>query len=170
MRDHPKKKGARDSDARVGGFLGGLTDLIEKLGELAETGRELRESGAVGDDRLKAVYGLRVKLGSGGGAVGVEPFGNVKIDRKSRRPIVQEVREPMFDVIEERGHVVVVAEMPGVTAKDVSVSVDDDVMSITAERNEKKYRKEVLLPKPVSTKDIKISSNNGIVEIRCRLA
>ncbi len=169
MRDNVKKRGARGHDASVSGFLSGLTDLLEKLGDLAETGRELHKSGEFGDDKLKAVYGLRVKLGSGGEAVEVEPFGNVKLDKKSRRPIVQEVREPLVDVIEESDHILVVAEMPGVTAGDVSVLVDHDVMSIEAAHKEKKYRKEVLLPKPVSSEDLTISCNNGIVEIRCRL-
>ena len=43
--------------------------MIEKLGEMAEAGRELHRSGELGDDKLKAVYGLRVKFGSGGEAV-----------------------------------------------------------------------------------------------------
>ncbi len=169
MRGNAKRRAARSDDAPASGFLSGLTDLLEKLSDLAETGRELHKSGEFGDDKLKAVYGLRVKFGSSGNAVDVEPFGNVKIDKKLRRPIVQEVREPLVDVIEESDHVLVVAEMPGVSAGDVSVSVDHDVMTIEAVHKEKKYRKEVLLPKPVSGEGIALSCNNGIVEIKCRL-
>jgi len=169
MRNNAKKRGARGDNAPVGGFLGGLTDLIEKLGDLAETGRELRQSGAVGDDKLKAVYGLKIKLGAGGDAVDVEPFGNVRVDKKLRRPVVQEVREPLVDVIEESDHLLVVAEMPGVTVGDVAVSVDHDVMSIEAAHKHQKYRKEVLLPKPVSSAGLTVACNNGIVEIKCRL-
>ncbi len=122
----------RDRISPATGFVKGLTDLVEKLGELAETGRELRRGGEFGspEDKLKAVYGLRVKLGLGGEAVEVEPFGDLKFDKKSKHPVVQEVREPLVDVIEERDRILVVAETPGVTAQDVSFTIDGDVMSI----------------------------------------
>lgn len=153
------------------GFVRGLTELVEKLSQLAETGRELHKAGEINgpEDKARAVYGLRVKLGLGGDAVDVEPFGNLKFDKRSKHPVVQEVREPLVDVFEEANRILVISEMPGVTKDDVSVSIDDDVMSIKAERKEKKYRKEVLLPKPVSRDLISISCNNGIVQIECRL-
>jgi len=167
-----RRAGGERREALPGnGFIKGLTDLVEKLGQLAETGRELRRAGEISgpEDKARAVYGLRVKLGLGGDAVDIEPFGNLKFDKRSRHPVVQEVREPLVDVLEEPNRILVISEMPGVTKDDVSVSIDDDVMSIKAERKEKKYRKEVLLPKPVSREPISISCNNGIVQIECRL-
>jgi HSP20 family protein len=167
------RKAARDSHTAGGsapGFVKGLSDLIEKLGELAETGREMRREGTLSqDDKLKGVYGFRMKVGLGGDAVDIEPFGNVKLDKKSRHAVVHEVREPLFDVIEEKNRILVIAEMPGVTAADISVSVDGDVMNVEASRRDKKYRKEILLPKPVAPDAIKIACNNGIVEISCLL-
>ncbi len=152
------------------GFVKGLSDLIEKLGDLAETGREMRREGTVSrDDKLKGVYGFRMKVGLGGDAVDIEPFGNVKLDKKSRHAVVHEVREPLFDVIEEKNRILVIAEMPGVAADDISVSVDGDLMNVEASRRDKKYRKEILLPKPVAPSGIKIVCNNGIVEISCPL-
>lgn len=153
------------------GFVKGLTELVEKLGELAESGRELRRSGEFSspDDQLKGVYGLRVRLGVGGEAVDVEPFGDLKFDRKSRHPVVEEVREPLADVIEEPGRIMIVAEMPGVTTQDVSFKIDDDVMSLEAAGKGRKYRKEILLPRPVSAKNVTVSCNNGIVQLECRL-
>jgi HSP20 family protein len=166
-----RRPGDRDRTAPATGFIKGLTELVEKLGELAETGRELRRGGEFNgpDDKLKAVYGLRVKLGVGGEAVDVEPFGDLKFDRKSRHPVVEEVREPLVDVIEEASRVLIVAEMPGITAQDVSLTIDDDLMSIEAARKGRKYRKEVLLPRPVAKKNVSVSCNNGIVQIECRL-
>ena len=172
MEEKGKKRGVERHQATPGGgFIKGLTDLVEKLGELAETGRELRKTGELSspDGKTKAVYGLRVNLGLGGDAVDVEPFGNIKFDKKSRHPVIQAVREPLVNVIEEPNRIVMVAEMPGITAKDVVFSIDGDVMSIEAERKGKKYRKEVLLPKPVSGKNASISCNNGIVQIECPL-
>lgn len=168
-----KRRIARDSTT-VGesgsGFVKGLSDLIEKLGELAETGREMRREGTLShDDKLKGVYGFRMKVGHGGDAVDIEPFGNVKLDKRSRHAVVHEVREPLFDIIEEKDRILVIAEMPGITADDISVSVDGDVMNVDASRRDCKYHKEILLPKPVAPSAIKVVCNNGIVEISCRL-
>jgi len=165
-----KRKSMPDNGGSGSGFVKGLSDLIEKLGELAETGREMRREGVLSqDDLLKGVYGFRMKVGRGGDAVDIEPFGNVKLDKKSRHAVVHEVREPLFDVIEEKDRILVTAEMPGITADDISVSVDGDVMNVEASRRDKKYRKEILLPKPVVRSRIKVVCNNGIVEISCPL-
>ena len=120
-----KGTSVRAGDESGSGFVKGLSDLIEKLSELAETGREMRREGTLSqDDKVKGVYGFRMKVGLGGDAVDIEPFGNVKVDKKSRHAVVHEVREPLFDVIEEKDRIVVIAEMPGITASDISVAVD----------------------------------------------
>ena len=166
-----KRKAVHDAVGETGsGFVKGLSDLIEKLGELAETGREMRREGVLSqDDKLKGVYGFRMKVGLGGDAVDIEPFGNVKLDKKSRHAVVHEVREPLFDVIEEKDRILVIAEMPGITTDDISVSVEGDVMNVEASHRDRKYRKEILLPKPVVRSRIKVVCNNGIVEISCPL-
>jgi len=166
-----KRKAVHDAVGETGsGFVKGLSDLIEKLGDLAETGREMRREGVLRqDDKLKGVYGFRMKVGLGGDAVDIEPFGNVKIDKKSRHAVVHEVREPLFDVIEEKDRILVIAEMPGITTDDISVSVEGDVMNVEAAHRDRKYSKEILLPKLVLRSGIKVACNNGIVEISCPL-
>jgi HSP20 family protein len=81
--------------------------------------------------------------------------------------VVQEIREPVVDIFEEEGHVLVVAEMPGICVEDVQIAVQDDLLTITAERGDKKYRKEVLLPASLAREKMQISCNNGVVEIKC---
>ena len=43
----------------------------------------------------------------------------------------------------------------------------DDVLTISAERGDKKYRKEVLLPCCVSEEKMQVTCNNGVLEIKC---
>jgi HSP20 family protein len=154
----------------LGGFLGGLTNLIEKLGELAETGKELHELKSFGNEGgIHGVYGFTIRSGLGGdreGGVKVEPFGNVRKDEQTGRATVREVMEPPVDVFEESDHVLVVAEMPGVGAEDVRVELADDILTITAERGPKKYRKEVLLPASFSAEAMTQTCRNGILEVR----
>ena len=158
-------------DVALGGILKGLGGLVEKLGELAEAGGELSKSGEIqglGPDRAaKGVYGFTVKVGLGGEGVKVEPFGNIRRDEESGRPVVQEVTEPAVDVFEESDHTLVVAEMPGIGAEAVHLEVTDDLLTITAARGKKKYRKEVLLPGSFPREKMRVSCTNGVLEIRC---
>lgn len=154
----------------LGGFLGGLTNLIEKLGELAETGKELHELKEFGEEGgIQGVYGFTIRSASGGersGGVKVEPFGNVRKDERTGRATVREVIEPAVDVFEESDHVLVVAEMPGVGPDDLRLELKDDILTIAAEKGPKRYRKEVLLPSPFEDEAMSITCRNGILEIK----
>lgn len=152
-------------------ILRGLGGLLEKLGELAESGRELSKTveirGPGSGKEVRGIYGFTVKVGIGGEGVKVEPFGNIRRDEKSGRSVVQEVREPVVDVFEEPDHVLVVAETPGMGADDVHLEVEGDLLTITAEKGDKKYRKEVLLPGSFPREKMQVSCPHGILEIRC---
>jgi HSP20 family protein len=166
-------KGGRTHDSGSAGFLGGLAEVLDKLSELAETGRTLSRGGefssaAESGKEFKGMYGFNVRVGLGSEEPKVEPFGNIKIDRSAREGVVvAPVREPAVDVMEEADHVLIVAEMPGVGTEDVRLEVHDDVVTLTAEAGDKKYRKEVLLPKACPRAKMTLTCNNGIVRIRC---
>ena len=65
------------------------------------------------------------------------------------------------------GHLLIVAEMPGIGSDDVTLEIKDDVLTIRAERGEKKYGKEVLLPRSYPREKMEFSCNNGMLEIKC---
>ena len=153
----------------LGGILKGLGDLVEKLGDVAKTGEQLSQTGEIHgpSKELKGIYGFTFKVGLGDDRPRVEPFGNLRQDRKSGHTVVQEVREPVVDIFEEEGHVLVLAEMPGVSVEDVKITVEDDLLTISAQRGDKKYRKEVLLPASCAREKMQVTCNNGVVEIKC---
>jgi len=154
----------------LGGFLGGLTNLIEKLGDLAEKGKGLHDLKEFGDEGgIKGVYGFTIRTRVGGdrsGGVKVEPFGNLRKDERTGKATVQEVIEPLVDVFEESDHVLVVAELPGVSPGDVEVELKDDILIINAHGNMKKYRKEVLLPESFSDHQMSRQCRNGVLEVK----
>jgi len=154
----------------LGGLLGGLGTMLEKLGELAEKGKELRESGEITSPggKVRGVYGFNIRVGLGDekDALTVEPFGNVRKDERTGKAVVHEVREPMVDLFEEEGHVLVVAEMPGIAEEDVHLEVRDDILTIAAEKGDQKYRKEVLLPAAFPPDKMSHSCRNGVLEVR----
>ncbi|MFT5560501.1 MAG: HSP20 family protein [Litorivivens sp.] len=153
--------------------LGGLGGLIDQLGKLAEeshkAGGITTKSGEfdVGSDKgLRGVYGFSVKTGLGEQGVKVEPFGNIRKDGRSGLVEVQEIREPMIDLFDEPTHILIVAEVPGITQEDVRLEVHDDILTLAAEREEKKYHKEMLLPVSFSADQMSFTCRGGIVEIR----
>ena len=83
---------------------------------------------------------------------------------------MQEINEPVVDLFEEDGATTLVAEMPGVGAEDIQLDVRDDVLTLTACKGEKKYRKELLLRHLITKERIQVTCNNGIVTIRCEKA
>jgi HSP20 family protein len=166
---HDEKTSEGGFELGLGGILKGLGDLVEKLGDLAKTGEQLSRTGEIHGPgkEVKGIYGFTIKSGLGDNRPRIEPFGNIRKDRESGHTVVQEVREPVVDIFEEEDHVLVLAEMPGVSAEDVKVTVEEDVLTITAARGDKKYRKEVLLPAGTTKEKTHITCNNGVVEIRC---
>jgi HSP20 family protein len=160
-----------DFGVALGGIFKGLAGLVGKLGELVEKGGEFSESGEIrgeGTDKgIKGVYGFSVKTGLGGRGIKIEPFGNIRKSEKTGEATVHEIREPLVDVFEEEDHVLVVAEMAGIGPEDVRIDVKDDILVLQAERGDKKFHKEILLPGSFEREKMTICCNNGIVEIKC---
>lgn len=171
-RPSPTQRPDGDPTQAAQGFLGGLTNLVTALSALAEKGQQLqREHGTTTRDGkdVKFHYGISVRTMNGGRDLKVEPFGNtapspVDVSAGTRQASVQEVREPMTDVFEEGDVVLVVAEMPGVSERDVELTLEDDILTIRAAGSGKKYAKEVLLPAPCRSPQVRCA--NGVVEIR----
>ncbi|MBI3000155.1 MAG: Hsp20/alpha crystallin family protein [Deltaproteobacteria bacterium] len=161
-----KDKKSIKSEEGVGGIFrtfGSFLDLLSDMVEKGET--EIRREGELGGRKgMKAVYGFSVRLG-GEGTPRVEPFGNMRRE-KEKGPVVEAVREPIVDVFDEKDAVVVVAELPGINEKDITVGLRDDILTIAAETGEQKYYKEVLLEVPITPEGLARSYRNGILEIR----
>lgn len=170
---HKPDRGKGEGTEEPRGLFGGLSQLIEQLGELADKGRELREvvEFQSGGKTFQGVYGFNIKAAvdpNKGREFKVEPFGNVRRDPETGQAVVHEVIEPMVDVFEEADRVQVVAEMPGVGEGDIHLELRDDLLAIEAARGPKKYRKEVLLPASFTPDQMSHSAHNGILEITLR--
>jgi HSP20 family protein len=88
---------------------------------------------------------------------------------KGKQPVevpVREIREPHIDILEEAGFTLILAELPGITKKDIKLALKDDLLTIAAARGGRRYYQEVLLPGSHSREPVKFSCNNGILAIR----
>jgi len=149
-----------------GGLFQGIGNLIDLVSRIEEEGKgEVKREGEFTSPsgRVKAVYGLSVKTGPGGKPT-VEPFGNVR--KSSKGPVVEEERQPLVDVFDEKDHVLVIIELPGVEEEHISTKVKGDILTLSAANGDRKYYTEVVLPEDVDTGTLKSKYKNGVLEIR----
>ena len=172
-----KEDGGLNIDFGTGKLsLGGLFDGIGKLVELAEkleaAKGEIRKEGEINfgglkkDGKpLKGVFGFSIKTATGGKQT-VEPFGNIK--KTPAGPVVEEEREPLTDVFNEKKEIVIMAEMPGVSKNDIKIDLKGDILEISAKNESRNYRKEILLPAKGKSENMTSGYNNGVLEIRIK--
>jgi len=110
------------------------------------------------------VYGYSVTIGPDGKPV-VREFGNVRSGEGTPWKQIQGKREPLVDVVSSGKEVRVIAEMPGVNREDINVTVNEKSLTISVDREDRSYYKELDLPGIVDPKGAKSTYNNGILEV-----
>jgi HSP20 family protein len=153
----------------LGGLFKGIEKLIDLAAELKEAGGEIKRVGEIDFGRLKkgmkGVYGFSIKTAVGGEPI-VETFGNIK--KTPEGPVVEEEREPLTDVFDEKDEVLVIAEIPGVHEEGITIDLKGDILEILATGKNRKYHKEVLLPVQVKKETLSYTYKNGILEVRIK--
>jgi HSP20 family protein len=149
----------------LGGIFEGIGNLIDLASKLSEEAGEIKKTGEIKGlgGRARGVYGFSVRTLAGEKPV-VETFGNIK--RGKEGPVIEEVREPIVDVLEEKDSIRVIAELAGVSKEDIKIKINEDILNLSAERGERKYAKEVLLPFSVKEDPVEFSFKNGILELK----
>ncbi|MFQ5874321.1 MAG: Hsp20/alpha crystallin family protein [Dehalococcoidia bacterium] len=170
-REEEEEESEAPLESGLGAIFGGLDTIMGSVRELTDmasrtaadatkmAGREGRMSGQLGTTGL---FGFSIGHLSTGEPK-VEPFGNIR--QTERGLVVDEVREPIIDLFEDAGHLLVVAELPGVAEQDISYKVEGDVLTISTS-GDRKYTKEVSLPSSVDGTGIEATYNNGILQLK----
>ncbi|MDA3817417.1 MAG: Hsp20/alpha crystallin family protein [Prolixibacteraceae bacterium] len=167
--DNKEKKDEADFNIfGLGGMFKGIEKLVDLAGKLEENGK-MTEEGEINLDHLrkgmKGVYGFTINT-AGGGSPKVETFGNIK--KTPEGPKVDEEREPITDIFDEKDEIVVIAEMPGIEENDIKIDLKEDILEILADSKHRNYRKELLLPVKGKMANLKQKFTNGILEIRIK--
>ncbi|MCG2725122.1 MAG: Hsp20/alpha crystallin family protein [Elusimicrobia bacterium] len=168
-KEKKKKEEEIGFDFGIGGLFKGIGQLIDLASKLEDAGGEIKKEGEIDLSHLKkgmkGVFGFSVKNMAGGKAV-VEPFGNIK--KTPKGPIVEEEREPITDIFDEKEEIRVYAEMPGVNEADIKLDLKGDILDIRAGTSDRKYHKEILLPAKVTAEVPIPSYKNGVLEVRLK--
>lgn len=153
----------------LGGLFKGIEKLVDLAADLKEAGGEIKKEGEIDlshlKEGMKGVFGFSIKTAVGGRPI-VEPFGNIK--KTPKGPKVEEEREPITDVFDEKEEVRVYAEMPGVNEVDIKLGLKEDILDISAQSGDRKYHKEVLLPVQVKKEGLSYTYKNGVLEVRIK--
>lgn len=139
--------------------LGGIVRALEKSSpefrkRIAETDAEIKHRIEMGwSSKPKVEYGISIKP--------------LVEERKGIRPEPEEVRveeaerEPIIDVFEEKDHISVIAELPGIEEKDIETKLTGNILEISAG----KYSKMITMPSfPKSI--IEKTYKNGILQLK----
>lgn len=162
-----KKRGS-DFGLGLGGIFEGLGSLIESVSKIAKEGKgTISKTGEIKGlgDKAKGIYGFTVRTLADGESK-VESFGNIK--KTPKGPVVEEEREPIVDVFDEKDHILVIAELPGVEEEDIKTEIKGDILNISVQEKERKYKKEVLLPSKVEAEPTSSIYKNGILELKLK--
>jgi HSP20 family protein len=117
------------------------------------------------------VYGYSMTLGPEGKPI-IREFGNIKPTIKQLPPgipkptiEVEEKREPLIDIMEEKGVIKVIAELPGVEKSDITLNCTAKSLTISVDTVKRKYYKELELPTEVDPNLSKATYKNGVLEV-----
>jgi HSP20 family protein len=135
--------------------LKGIAELLDAVGRLAEKGEEFGQT--------KGVYGVTVKTAIGGQPI-VTSFGNIK--KTPTGPAVSQEREPMVDIFDEKEEVRIIVEVPGVSQESIKTDIKGDVLTLEAKTSDRKYYKQIVLPRQVDPGTLTAKYKNGVLEIR----
>ena len=153
----------------LGGLFKGIEKLVDLAADLKDAGGEIKKEGEIDlshlKEGMKGVFGFSIKTAVGGKPI-VEPFGNIK--KSPKGPTVEEKREPITDVFDEKEEVRIYAEMPGVNEEDIKADLRGDILDISAESGDRKYHKEILLPVQVKKEALSYTYKNGVLEVRIK--
>jgi len=110
------------------------------------------------------VFGFSMQMGPDGKPV-IRRFGNTSV---GEGPVMGPTLEPLVDILEEDGEIIVVAELPGVDKDDIKVRIKGQQLTIEVTDPNKPYHKELELPSRVEKDEATSSIRNGVLEVRLK--
>ncbi len=86
--------------------------------------------------------------------------------RRAAKPSSLEILEPVTDIFDEPGEILLLFELPGVERKDIRCILDGDILLLEAKTGERLYRKETLIEGELAAGAPHLSLRNGVLEVR----
>jgi HSP20 family protein len=155
-----KKKDDEEPKDPFDAFFGDFSRIEDTMREIMNN--MLKDFNDVDPESSPFVSGFSMRTGPDGKPV-IRRFGNVK--KPEGEKLINEI-EPLVDVMECGGEVVVIVELPGARKDEINLECSGDELEITVSNEKKPYHKIVKLPVEVKKDKIDASYNNGVLEIK----
>jgi HSP20 family protein len=131
--------------------------------------RTVRQSGRGASQTFPYYYGYQITVGPDG-RPRIREFGNA---RPSTKGLMEQstVRQPLIDtnLDEKDSTLTITAEMPGITKQDVKLLLSEGLVTIHAEKGDKKYHTELPMDAELDSDNAKATYTNGILELKIKL-
>lgn len=141
-----------------------FTDAEQMLSRLFRTVREPNPT----FDTFPYYYGYQITVGPDG-RPRIREFGNAK---PASRGLMQQssVREPLVDTAfdEKDNTLTITAELPGITKQDIKLEIAEGLITINAEKGDKKYHTGVPVNNEIDVDSAKATYTNGILELKLK--
>ncbi|MEM4133639.1 MAG: archaeal heat shock protein Hsp20 [Candidatus Micrarchaeia archaeon] len=107
------------------------------------------------------VRGFSITIGPDGKPI-IQEFG----DKPQITPKgIEEKREPLVDIINEKNDIKIIAELPGVRKEDIELNATEKGLEIKVDTPERKYYKKLELPAKIKPETADAKYNNGVLEV-----
>jgi len=160
----------------IGKMIPGLGDLTESLKKspafkekLKEVDKEvehkIRETPLKRTERRPSQIPRGIPPSTKGRAFKGKPFVKQKAEVKPSPPPVPQERP--VDIFDEKDHIKIIAEIPGVDEKDIKLNLQGDKLTISTDIPKRRYHQELKLSYIPKGK-IEKSYKNGILEVKIK--
>jgi HSP20 family molecular chaperone IbpA len=153
----------------------GLTGLISDLAKLTENSETYQKRIKLGE---KGVIDFHVAARPLKGLnSATKPINSFKFNKLNEKDSTHRQEsptgsikesEPIVDILEEGQNIRVMAELPGVSEKDVKLNIEGNTLIISTADSTRNYYKRIELPKPVKKETIEFSCKNGVLEVKLK--
>ena len=178
-----EEKSVNKEESVAGGLLEGVGKMIPGLGGLlkglekspafkerlrridVEVERKLKEEPLKRVEEREPHIPMGIPPGARGKTIGRRP--SVRKRRRAAKPEGPPpvVEERPVDIFDEKDHIKIIGEIPGVKEKDIKVNLKNDIIIIKVDVSNRKYHQKLNLPCKPKGKMEK-SYKNGILEIK----
>ena len=73
-------------------------------------------------------------------------------------------KQPLFDVFDEKNHIVILAQLPGIDEKDVKIKAEENTVTITAQNATKQFLETIKLPTCIEKDAVLFTYRNNILQ------
>ncbi|MCL5430476.1 MAG: Hsp20 family protein [Candidatus Marsarchaeota archaeon] len=156
--------GRKKSEKSKTGNFSEINRLIARF--LEDVTRDFKSISDESFTNRTIIYGFNVRMDKNGNPI-VEQFGNVKPSNEEQ-VLISDKREPLVDIIEKDKEIIIIAEMPGISKGEISITATPMEVHVWSNNPDRGYSRRLKVPNKVNPDSIVAKFRNGVLEMTCQ--